>query len=222
MVKGTRKLDFTKKQDYQNVPVQDKNNWPGSGVCMAETFWSKSREIFPCPVWIDWAEYGTGVKWETLDNVKVSFSLFFTLSYFLFFILFSLRCIFLSMKFTLRLYKWCLSISFVPNNHFQKKTRNISLLPLWTVSARQGPHPGQVLPYRYTTITPIPVLSIPGRLMEFPGSPRPFSLALSASHTNHQQDKDFCYSVNQWTWVQSTSKVNTSVGGGGGGHVPIG
>ena len=46
------------------------------------------------------------------------------------------------------------------------KTRNLSLLTLWTVPARQGPRPGQAFPYRYSVMTPIPVLAIPESFVE--------------------------------------------------------
>ena len=56
---------------------------------------------------------------------------------------------------------------------FPNKTRNLSLLPLWTVSARQGPHPGRVFPYRHRTMTLNPVVAIPGSFMEIPESLHP-------------------------------------------------
>ena len=42
----------------------------------------------------------------------------------------------------------------VPDCHAQAVTRNLSLLSLRTVSARQGPVPGQVVSYIARTSTP--------------------------------------------------------------------
>ena len=53
-----------------------------------------------------------------------------------------------------------------------KQDQEISpcMLLFQTVSARQGPWPGQVFSYSNRTKTSIPVLPIPGSFMEFPGS----------------------------------------------------
>ena len=56
---------------------------------------------------------------------------------------------------------------------FPNKNRNLSLLPHWTVSIRQGTRPGQVFPYRDRTMTPIPGLAIPESFMEFLGYHHP-------------------------------------------------
>ena len=45
--------------------------------------------------------------------------------------------------------------------------------PFWTVSARQGQCPGPVFSYNNRTKKPVPVLAIPGYLIEFPGSLHP-------------------------------------------------
>ena len=54
----------------------------------------------------------------------------------------------------------------VPVRPFPKKSRNLSLLPAQTVSAKQGPLPGQVVVCRHRTVTPNPVLVNPESFME--------------------------------------------------------
>ena len=54
----------------------------------------------------------------------------------------------------------------VPVRPFPNKTRNLSLLPFKTVSAMQGPFPGQVAVGRHRTVTPNPVLVNPESSME--------------------------------------------------------
>ena len=119
----------------------------------------------------------------------IHFILHFILVFILHFILFDIYfCIFLSMKFTLK-YKWCLSISSVPNNHIQKRPR----ISLCSLSGLSLPGRGHILDRCYHTDTRLSPLFL---FLSFPGSPRPFSRALYASHTNHQQDKDCFYGVN--------------------------
>ena len=61
----------------------------------------------------------------------------------------------------------------IPAKHSQTRPGNLSLLLFQTVSARQGPCPGQVFSYSNRTKNPIPVLAIPGHFMEFRGSLHP-------------------------------------------------
>ena len=51
-MEGTREHDFTERQDFWTGPVQEKNNRPGSGTCLAETVGNKSRMRIPGPVQI--------------------------------------------------------------------------------------------------------------------------------------------------------------------------
>ena len=64
----------------------------------------------------------------------------------------------------------------VPAKHSKTTPGNLSLLLFQTVSARQGPCPGQVFSYSNRTKNPIPVLAIPGSFMEFPGSLHPLQV----------------------------------------------
>ena len=60
---------------------------------------------------------------------------------------------------------------------FRNKTMNLSLLPAQTVSAKQGPLPGQVGVCRHRTVTPNPVLVNPESFMEASQSAGALSLA---------------------------------------------
>ena len=53
---------------------------------------------------------------------------------------------------------------------FLNKTKHMSLLLAQTVSARQGPLPGQVAQCRHRTVTPHPGHVNPESFMEVPGS----------------------------------------------------
>ena len=54
----------------------------------------------------------------------------------------------------------------VPVQTIPHKTRNLSLLPAQTVSAKQGPLPGQVAVWRHRTVTPNPGLLNPDSVMK--------------------------------------------------------
>ena len=54
----------------------------------------------------------------------------------------------------------------VPALLAQPGTRNLSLPHIWTVSARQGPLPGQAVSYRHRTISPGTDLASPQSVME--------------------------------------------------------
>ena len=64
----------------------------------------------------------------------------------------------------------------LPAMHYQTRPGNLFLLPFRTVSARQGPYPGQVFSYSNSTKNPIPVYVIPRYFMEFPSSLHPLVL----------------------------------------------
>ena len=64
----------------------------------------------------------------------------------------------------------------VTAKHSQTRPGYLFLLPFWSVSARQGPCPGQGFSYSNRTKNRIPVLVIPGSFMEFPGSLHPLTV----------------------------------------------
>ena len=59
-----------------------------------------------------------------------------------------------------------LSLPSRPHSLFPEKTRILSLLPVTTVSARQGPLPGHLSQCRHRTVTPDPGLVSPESFME--------------------------------------------------------
>ena len=73
----------------------------------------------------------------------------------------------------------------VPVRPFQNKTRNLSLLPAQTVSAKQGPLPGQVTVCRHRTVTPNPVFVYPESSMEASRSAGALIVDLSNTMIDH-------------------------------------